>query len=353
MTQPRLDRAATFSLAALAGLHLLFLLAFLAFLASAVGAAQAQVPACTGKDMLAGLQASDPALMERVRRQAEATPNGQGLLWRVDKAGETPSFLFGTMHMADPRVVSLSPAAQARFDAATTVVIETTEVLDQGAMMAAMAKDPALMMFTDGTTLQSLLPPQDVPAVEAALRARGIPLASVNKMKPWMLAAMVALPACEIARKAAGAPVLDIRLAEDASAAGKTLLGLETIAGQLSAMASLPMEFHVQGLVETLRLGDRADDMVETMIVLYLRGEVGTIFPLFRAVLPSGGDDKAGYAAFEQTMITSRNHGMVANALPILAKGGAFIAVGALHLPGAEGVVELLRQAGYTVSPAN
>jgi uncharacterized protein YbaP (TraB family) len=49
-------------------------------------------------------------------------------------------------------------------------------------------------------------------------------------------------------------------------------------------------------------------------------------------------------------MITTRNKTMAAHAEPILAKGNAFIAVGALHLPGPEGLIELLRKNGYTVS---
>ena len=62
--------------------------------------------------------------------------------------------------------------------------------------------------------------------------------------------------------------------------------------------------------------------------------------------------DDAGYADFEKTMITSRNGVMVRNAEPILAEGNAFIAVGALHLPGPDGVIELLRRDGYVVTPA-
>ena len=80
-------------------------------------------------------------------------------------------------------------------------------------MMAAIMAEPDLMMFTDGTTLTSLLSPEDAAAVAKALDARGIPPSSVAKMKPWMLSAMVALPACELARKAGGAPVLDVKLA--------------------------------------------------------------------------------------------------------------------------------------------
>jgi uncharacterized protein YbaP (TraB family) len=217
-------------------------------------------------------------------------------------------------------------------------------------MLAGMMKNPELTMFTDGTTLTSLMSPMEAEAVEKALNERGIPPASVAKMKPWMLSAMLALPACELARKAAGAPVLDAKLAEDAQAAGKKLEGLETVAEQLGAMASLPIEFHMQGLIDTLKLGDKTDDVIETMIVLYESGRTGMFWPLFRAVLPGQNGDEAGYAAFEETMVTARNRNMAEKAGPILTEGNAFIAVGALHLPGPNGLIELLRQDGYTVS---
>ena len=83
-------------------------------------------------------------------------------------------------------------------------------------------------------------------------------------------------------------------------------------------MASLPMDFHVKGLVDTLKLGDRMDDVIETMIVLYVSGDTGMFWPLFSASLPSEGQDEAGYAAFEETMITARNKTMVEHAKPIL-----------------------------------
>ena len=347
------DRASLPALKLLAALNALFFLSFLIVAMLASGRAHAEIPACTGADLTASLQKDDPAAYDKIKAEAAATPNGKGLLWKLEKPGEKPSFLFGTMHMTDPRVTALPPAAQKAFDAADTLIIETTDVLDQQKMMAAMLKEPDLMMFTDDTTLTSMLSPADAASVNKALDARGIPPSSVAKMKPWMLSAMVALPACEMARKAGGAPVLDIKLADDAKAAGKDLEGLETVADQLRAMASLPLAFHLKGLVDTLKLGDRMDDISETMIVLYSRGDIGMIWPLFRAVLPDEEDDPAGYAAFEETMVTSRNKVMAERAAPILAKGNAFMAVGALHLPGAEGLVEDFRKAGYTVTAAN
>jgi uncharacterized protein YbaP (TraB family) len=345
------DRYAPLALKLLAAANVLFFLTFLTFLVIAAGRAQAEtLPACTGQDMLAALAADDPGGLKAIEAEAAKTLNGKGLLWKIEKDGLEPSFLFGTMHMTDPRVTDLTPAARKAFEESATVVIETTDVLDQAKMAQAMLAEPDLMMFTDDTTLMSLLSPEDRAVVEAGLKERGILLSSVNKMKPWIISAMVALPACELARKAAGAPVLDVKLAEDAKRENKNLAGLETVSDQLQAMASLPMEFHLQGLVETIRLGDKMDDVIETMVVLYEREETGMFWPLFRAALPSAENDDMGYAAFEQAMITNRNKTMAKSAQSILAAGKAFIAVGALHLPGPGGLVEQFRKAGYTVT---
>lgn len=331
----------------LAGLaHVLLPFAFLAALLLAAG--QAAAAECSGRNMIAELAASDPRLVERIEAEAAAVPNGNGLLWRIEHPGAEPSWLFGTMHMSDPRVVTLPPAAQAAFDRADTVVIETIDILDEEKMRAALLARPELMMFTDATTLPGLLSEADREVVDRELIRRGIPPASVIKMKPWMLSALVSLPACELARKSTGAPVLDIKLANDARAAGKQVAGLESMGEQLEAMASLPMRFHLQGLVEVLRLGERIEDVMETMVRLYLDGETGMILPFFRAALPSEGDEE-GYAAFQEAMIDLRNRTMEEGAAPLIEKGGAFIAVGALHLAGEEGLVALLRQRGFRV----
>jgi uncharacterized protein len=347
------DRIYLLSLKLLAALNILFLVSFLAVLFLAAGRAHAEAPGCAGTDLLSELAKNDPVKLAAIRAEADRTPNGKGLLWKIEKNGTAPSYLFGTMHVTDPRVTHLSSAARRAFDASETVVIETTEVLDQAKMMAAITQNPELTMFTDGTTLTSLMSPQDADIVVKALETRGIPSVSVAKMKPWMLSAMVALPACELARKASGAPVLDVKLAEQAKASGKALEGLETVAGQLEAMALLPMDFHISGLVETLRLGDRIYDVIETMITLYLRGETGMFWPLFRAALPGEEADHSGYAAFEETMIDARNKVMAEHARPFLDRGKAFIAVGALHLPGSDGLVEILRRDGYRVGAVN
>jgi uncharacterized protein YbaP (TraB family) len=350
-TRPALQ-AESGALAFLGILNWLLAMALLIALLVASSAAQAASPVCSGEDLVAQLHDSDPQLHADILAQAAETENGDNLLWRVEKTDSAmePSFLFGTMHVTDPRVVDLPGAVRAAFDASKTVVIESTDVLDQAAMMAALAANPELTMFTDATTLRSLIPADDLPMVEATLRTRGLPLSTINRMKPWMVAAIVALPSCEFERKTAGEPILDLLIAQQAQASGKELAGLETVTDQLGAMASLPMDLHVEGLVETLRLGDKIDDVLETMVTLYRSERIGMFWPFFRAVLPSG-EAGAGYADFEEVMINARNRNMAEAAEAFLQEGGAFIAVGALHLPGPEGLVALLRDAGYTVTP--
>src|SRR5690606_37482037 len=104
--------------------------------AAEAGARTAQIPACSGEDMIAEFAAREPQTLDEIRTEASAVPNGRGLLWRIEGAGVEPSWLFGTMHMSDPRVLRLPPAAQAAFDASDTVVIETTDVLDETAIAA-------------------------------------------------------------------------------------------------------------------------------------------------------------------------------------------------------------------------
>ena len=334
----------------LAATHLVVAVSFLLVLLS-VMPASAQGSSCGGRDLLTELRQDKSERYKELVAEAAAVPNGKGLLWKIEKDGIGPSYLLGTMHVTDPRVVVMPPAARKAAAAASTVVIESDEILDEKKATSALLMRPELSMFTDGSTISDHLTPEDAEKLKTGLKARGLSLAAVSRMKPWIIASFVALPACEISRKAAGASFLDKKIAEDAVAAGKSLVGLETLAEQLEAMASLPVDFHMQALIETLALGDRMSDVMETLTLLYLAGDTGMAMPMLKAVTEdlSVAPD-AGYVEFEKRIITDRNKTMAERSAAILSKGNAFVAVGALHLPGQEGLVELLRTQGFTLT---
>ncbi len=321
---------------------------------SDANAAEQQADACGGSDILVAMQKTDPQAYAAILAEAEKIPNGEGTLWKIEKDGKAPSWLLGTMHLADPRVVDMPKGAKEAFAKAKTVIVESDEITSEKKAGASLLARPDLTMFVDGKSITDMLSADDVAKLETGLKERGIPLNAVIKMKPWILSSFVALPACELARKAKGAEFLDMKLANDALKEGKQLVGLETLVEQMSALSDLPMTFHVQSLIEMLRMGDRMQDIMATMIDLYLKGEIGMITPMMKSIDPdenNKGDD--GYAAFEQRLITDRNHVMADRAESHLDQGGVFMAVGALHLPGNEGVIELLRKKGFALTRVN
>jgi len=340
------------AVAALAlALPVLLLIALVCALLFGSRPANAAPVACQGVSLVESLKSEHPDRYAEAVREGEAVANGHGRLWRIEKPGLAPSYLYGTMHVTDPRVTELPAPARDAFEASDTVVIETIDILDPQKAQLALLGKPELTMFTDGSTLSSHLDKQDLDLVKAELDRRGIPLPLVSRMKPWMIAGMVALPDCETLNKQAGVAFLDQKIAETAKAEGKTLKGLESIGEQLEAMDSLPIEFHLKGLVETIKLGDLMPDIMATMTDLYLKGDIAMIMPVITAASPEGLDEEAeGYAEFENRIIRMRNHVMAERAAPILADGAAFIAIGALHLPGDEGLVALLRKTGYDVT---
>jgi uncharacterized protein YbaP (TraB family) len=348
-SMPHLSRKlSSFSLWLIAALHVLLLASFFLVLLTI---APARAQECTGENLLEGLEHKDPERYAAVLEEGRQVINGKGLFWKIERERLQPSYLLGTMHVTDPRVLEMPAGAAEAHAQARVIIIESDEILDETKATAAILASPELTMFTDGQSIESLLAPDDLAILEAGLKQRGLALSAVSRMKPWMLASFVALPACELARKAQNTVFLDKKIALDAIAAGKPVKGLETLAEQLTAMAELPLEFHLQALVETVKLGDRMDDVVETMTELYLRGETGLTIPALKAITPSeAGADESAYAAFESRIISQRNHRMAERANPILADGGAFMAVGALHLPGEDGIVELLRKQGFTVT---
>jgi len=306
---------------------------------------------CNGKDLLPDLQKRDSKAYDTIAAEAKKTPNGAAIFWKIEKPGIRPSFLLGTMHVTDPRVLTMPAGASDAAAKADTIIVESDEVLDDKKATVALLAKPELSMFTDGSTITSRLTQAQISELEAGLKKRGLALAAVNRMKPWIIASFVALPTCELARKAEGMAFLDQRLAQDAAKAGKHVVGLETYAEQLSALNDLPIEFHMESLIETLKLGDTMSDINETMIDLYLKGDIGAIMPMLEAVSPDKEADKQpGYAEFEQRIIVDRNKVMATRAAPTLDQGNAFMAVGALHLPGSDGIVQLLRGQGFSVT---
>jgi len=346
----RLDAVADRLLPLFAAVPFILALLLAATLFHAPPARAAEDIACGARDLVAELQASNPADYAKLKAEGEKVRNSDARFWKLEMAGQKPNWLLGTIHLSDPRVTDLPRESKSAYDASSTVVLESDEVLDQRKAAASLMAKPDLMYFAGTDTLADHLKPEQKAILEANLIKRGIPFLSIVKMKPYLVTSMVSLSTCELSRKANGAPFLDMKLAQDGLAAGKKIRGVETMKEQIEAMASLPLDFHVRSLVSSVQYPDYTANMMETTVNLYLRDQIGMVFPAGAYFAPEkNAGDFQDMVKFEEVLITHRNHNMADRAMPILAEGNVFMAVGALHLIGDEGLVELFRKKGYTV----
>lgn len=322
-------------------------------LALSITVARAEAPVCTGTDLMAQLKASDPATYDAVIADARAQPNSESLFWKVERDGTEPSFLLGTAHVTDPRVTELSPQTKNALWGARIVALELAELGNHQKLMLASMRAAPLMVLPPGQSLWDLVPDED----EAAIRENAnLPAGAVNTLfgyQPWVVAGMLSVPLCELQRKGQGLAILDSQIAKIAEEMGTPLVGLEKVEEQLSVFATMPLDQQAKYLVAVAKLGPRIHDFFETLVSLYEQRMVTAYMPLILRTEKQTPEDAAMYAFVEEDLLRKRNHRMAERSLPLLKDGNAFIAVGALHLPGAEGVVELLRKAGYKLTPLN
>jgi len=304
---------------------------------------------CRGVDMLAETAARDQATYNRIMAAASATKNSDAILWKIEKEGHAPSYLFGTVHLTDERVTNLSPAVTKALNDAKVVALEVSD-LTETATASVIAQSAPLVMFTDGRRLDNLLSSSEFDTVKSIIGRSGMPADLAALFKPWIVTMILSVSDCEREKVQNGARVLDMKIAEIGKKRGLDVVGLETIPAQIEALAAVPERQQLDMLRSSLRFADRTNDMMETLVQLYLKRQISAALPFQIALAHEAGIGDEAFAGFQQKLLNERNEKMLAVAQPLLEKGGAFIAIGALHLPGDHGFVDLLRRAGYTVT---
>ncbi|MFN0193931.1 MAG: TraB/GumN family protein [Aestuariivirga sp.] len=331
-------------------LALLFLL-----VPAAAGLAQTDPPMCGGKNLLDELRKKDAAKAESVLQEADATPNHDSLIWKVEPAsGEAASWLVGTAHVTDGRLSGLASRLNERITSASVAVFELEEVADKNRMMVKSFLQARFMAMPPGQSLWDIVPDDKEAAIRNHPSLAGGQADAIFAYQPWVVVTMLSMPMCETQRQLAGFPSFDERLARIAVDAGVPVKGLETLEEQLSIMSGIALEDQAKQLVAVAELGGYSEDLLQTLIDLYLDSKVAAFMPLAKVLWPEfeAGEFARIGREIEQGLILKRNHIMAERARAHIDAGNAFIAVGALHLPGKEGVVELLRQAGYKVTKA-
>ncbi|MHB8741505.1 MAG: TraB/GumN family protein [Sulfuricaulis sp.] len=262
--------------------------------------------------------------------------HAKGLLWKIEAAGIQPSYLFGTIHSDDARVAALPAAVTHALDTSRHFVMEALIGADG---LTLMAQD---MFFKDGQTLEQVAGNKLYTETVQALSARGLPTVGIKNEKPWAVMMTLSIPPPKTGE------YLDLLLEDRATREHEAVLGLETMPEQIAVFDELPMPDQVALLQETVRTQpDFAKDF-EALIQAYLAHDLTALAEI--SALPGPGDDQM-YRIVTDRLLTQRNIRMVTRLAPTLREGRVFIAVGAAHLPGKNGLLNLIEKAGYCVTP--
>jgi len=257
----------------------------------------------------------------------------RGILWQIDKGHAQPSFLLGTVHSDDPRIMNLPEQIKQKFVQASSFSAE----LDMDVLTILQAQ--GLMMMSDGRTLSELIGPRRFQECVRLMAERGMSEMLVQQMKPWAVAVQLNLP------KLQSGIFLDMLLYQKASAAGKRVYGLETMKEQMSVFDDMTERQQIMFLDESIKHVDEVPEMIQNITRLYLARDLSGLKEYSDRQMRTNSGRLT--EIFQKRLIIDRNQRMVERMQKRLEEGNAFIAVGALHLPGQKGILRLLEHRGY------
>ena len=257
------------------------------------------------------------------------------LLWKISGNWlSIPSYIFGTIHALPQDRFFLPDSVKTVFASSSKVVLEID--MDDPGMMKELQQE---MLMTDNS-LEKILSPDDYDLVaKFFIDSLQLPLAAVANVKPMLISSFM-LPKI-IGQNPASYEGTFVQMASDL---GKEVVGLETVKEQISYIDKIPLDQQAKMLVDGIIDYNKSKEEYASMLSAY---ETQNIDDIYTYMLETSNDFKE----FEDLLLKQRNHIWVPRIGTLAKESSCFFAVGSGHLGGHEGVVALLRNAGFTVTP--
>ena len=292
---------------------------------------------------MGGLSASATLAADAPAGSATAPAAHVPLLWKVSD-GDNSLYLLGSLHLLKKSDYPLSTDVDAALRDAKTVIFE----LDMDDMMKPenLAKMQQSFAFEDGRKLGDVLPAQTLAKLEAVFAKTGTPMSAVEGIEPWALNLQLVLGVV-MAMGFDPLAGVDQHLTQEAKKAGKSLMALETLQDQIDMFEAQSEAEQIRGLERFL---DNPKETVQLMRTMHASWKTGDVEGLDRGLR---GMMAAESPESYRVMNVVRNDQWMPKLqarLDAHGKGDDSLAVvGAMHLLGADGVVEKLRAKGYRV----
>ncbi len=256
------------------------------------------------------------------------------LLWKISGNGLTqPSYIYGTIHITCD--ATLDKSVLTALDATQQLYLELD--MDDPTLQTQMMGG---MIMKDGKKMSQMASTEDFEAVNKLLMTNmGVSAKMFDNIKPSMVSMML-LP------KMIDCPMQSIEseLIEVTKSQNEEVYGLETVASQLAVFDAIPYEEQMAQLVETAKDNMASDkEMYKKMIAIYNSKDLNAIMELMKE------EENKMYGDHSDIMLDNRNKNWIAKIEEAAKATPTFFGVGAAHLPGENGVINLLRAKGYTV----
>lgn len=262
--------------------------------------------------------------------------HAKGLLWKIHRIGLTPSYLYGTIHLPDKEITTLARPVLDALDNAHSVTLEVKFNVNTFYEMS------KAMNYSDGSTLKGKVGDELYDSAMQLLKTYGFNEDMAKTLKPWAAYLSLSMPPSK-----GGIPV-DMVILNRGKQFGAKIYGLETLDEQLGIFDKMAEEDQVQLLKDTVCHYETFQKDVLQMKDLYLKRDLAGLAFMAEKYEP---DEEDRYKELMEDLIVKRNRKMVERMQIRLIEGNAFIAVGALHLPGEDGILGLLEKDGFIVTP--
>jgi uncharacterized protein YbaP (TraB family) len=268
-----------------------------------------------------------------------STERTSSLLWEISgKKVKSPSYIFGTMHLIPKDQFLFPESLQEKVKNSDLLVMEIGGLSEQ-------MKGMHLMMLEEGELFDFFSEEQADSIYDYSEENLGYTEEQLNtmfgKMKPFVLIQLMT-------KNAFGESPASYEMSLEKIAKEKEMPveGLETIEEQIALFDSIPMEDQVEMVMSSLRNADSSAAETQKLINAYLEQDIDALHHYMQ-------QSESNIETFEDDFLNKRNENWIPQIKKFVKKNKTFIAVGAGHLGGEKGVIELLRKEGYTLTPVD
>jgi hypothetical protein len=271
--------------------------------------------------------------------QVPAQAPSRHCLWKVSSK-DCHVYLLGSIHLLKRSAYPLDKALEAAFDDSATLALEVS--LDEMNSPSSQRLMLSKGLLPGGKTLQQTLSEKTFAQVTARVETLGLKIEAVQRLKPWFL--MLTLAVAKLQQLGYDpAHGVDKYFFDKAKQSNKTVLGLETAEFQINVLDRLSDKTQEAALLQTLADLDIMEKEFGQIVQAWAAGDTKG---LEESLLESFN----GYPEVYEKIVSERNRNWIPKIEEFLRQqGNTLVVVGAAHLLGSAGVVELLKQKGYAI----